>query len=83
MLTTDENGMPKAEMPQRWDLVAQDDASTWRMGERMMAPVADGDWVKAEDVQELVAQFNLLAQVASIMVPNGRGHILHAMKGLR
>jgi hypothetical protein len=64
MLTTDENGMPKAMMPQRWDLAGDYDVH--------MVPMADGDWVKAEDVQELVAQFNLLAQVASIMVPNGR-----------
>jgi len=64
MLTTDENGVPKAEMPQRWDLVGEYDMN--------LSPVADGDWVKAEDVQELVAQFNLLAQVASIMVPKGR-----------
>ena len=75
MLTTDENGMPKAMMPQRWDLAGDYDVH--------MVPMADGDWVKAEDVQELVAQFNLLAQVASIMVPKGRGHMLHAMKGLR
>ena len=81
MLTTDENGVPKAEMPQRWGM-PYDDGYVDDAG-RLMAPVADGDWVKAEDVQELVAQFNLLAQVASIMVPKGRGHMLHAMKGLR
>jgi hypothetical protein len=64
MLTTDENGMPKAQMPQRWDLAIDCDGD--------MVPMEEGDWVKAEDMQELINQFNLLAQLASIMVPKGR-----------
>jgi len=64
MLTTDENGVPKAEMPQRWDLAGDYDVH--------MVPMEEGDWVKAEDMQELVNQFNLLAQMVSIMVPKGR-----------
>jgi|APGre2960657373_1045057.scaffolds.fasta_scaffold24443_6 hypothetical protein len=80
MLTTDENGVPKAEMPQRWAM----EHPPLAIGEGYgMHPTQDGAWVMAKDVQELVAQFNLLAQVASIMVPKGRGHMLHAMKGLR
>lgn len=64
MLTTDENGTPKAQMPQRWDLAGDYDA--------YMVPMGEGDWVKAEDMQELVNQFNLLAQMVSIMAPKGR-----------
>jgi len=63
MLTTDENGVPKAEMPQRWDQ---------KHANGMLAPVPDGFWVRAKDMEELVAQFNLLAQMVSIMVPKGR-----------
>jgi len=70
MLTTDENGMPKAQMPQRWD--SADWAQLANDYDGYMVPMEEGDWVKAEDMQELVNQFNLLAQMVSIMVPKGR-----------
>lgn len=39
-------------MPERWDLVGEYDLA--------MAPVEDGDWIKAEDVEPLVAEITRL-----------------------
>ena len=69
MLTTDENGMPKAQMPQRWELEYRIRAIGEGYG---MRPTEDGAWVKAKDMQELVNQYNLLVQLAIIMAPKGR-----------
>jgi hypothetical protein len=64
MIKMDKNGVPVAEMPQRWDLAIDCDGD--------MVPMEEGDWVKAEDMQTLVALFNTLAQMASVMMPKGR-----------
>jgi hypothetical protein len=69
MLTTDENGVPRAKMPQRWELEHRIRAIGEGYG---MRPTEDGAWVKAKDMQELVNQFNLMAQLANIMLPKGR-----------
>jgi hypothetical protein len=46
-------------MPERWDLVGEYDLA--------MAPVEDGDWIKAEDVEPLVAEITRLrARVAEL-----------------
>ena len=55
------NGVPVAEMPQRYEFVLDG-----------MMPTEDGEWVRAEDVQALVNQFNLLAQLANAMIPKSR-----------
>ena len=60
MIKLNDNGVPVAEMPQRWEI-------DWVM--RRGEPMEDGDWVRAEDVQALVHQFNLLAQLANAMIP--------------
>ncbi len=73
MLTTDENGVPRAKMPQRWELEHPPIAIGEGYG---MHPMQDGAWVMAKDMQELVNQFNLMAQLANIMLPKGvlNGH---------
>jgi len=44
--------MSETKMPERWDLVGEYDS--------YMSPIEEGDWVKAEDVEPLVAEITRL-----------------------
>jgi hypothetical protein len=57
------NRIQKAEMPERWKMEYD------TLCEQVMAlPDEKGEWVKAEDVLTLVAQYNLLVQIVGPMI---------------
>jgi hypothetical protein len=51
--------MSKDMMPQRWDLVGEYDS--------YMSTIEEGDWVKAEDVEPLVAEITRLRDRVEVL----------------